>query len=126
MKVLSVVGARPQFVKLAPVAHAAANNGLEHVVHTGQHYDENMFQSLFHELRIPASDVDLGAGSPANGAQTGQMLVDLEPVLIEHETQEVDWNQLVNDPAAIHRGAVRERPSAAQGEPYGDGRLPNA
>ncbi len=69
MKVLSVVGARPQFVKLAPVAEAAARQGVEHVVvHTGQHYDENMSQSFFDELAIPAPDVNLGGGVRARTA----------------------------------------------------------
>ena len=61
---MSVVGARPQFVKLAPIAHAAAAAGVEHVVvHTGQHYDHRMSDSFFDELRIPAPDVNLGEGS---------------------------------------------------------------
>lgn len=95
MKVLSVVGARPQFVKLAPIAYAAAGKDIEHiVVHTGQHYDENMSQSFFDELRIPEPDVNLGVGSSGHGAQTGQILIDLEPVLIEYAP---DWVLVYGD-----------------------------
>lgn len=89
MRILSVVGARPQFVKLAPVAAAAHRAGVEHVVvHTGQHYDENMSQSFFDNLRIPEPDVNLDIGSSGHGAQTGAMLSALEPVLEEYAP---DW-----------------------------------
>lgn len=82
MKLMSVVGARPQFVKLAPIAHAAAAAGVEHfVVHTGQHYDHRMSDSFFEELKIPAPDANLGVGSASHAAQTGRMLAELEPVM---------------------------------------------
>lgn len=85
MKVLSVVGARPQFVKLAPVAEALAKVGAEHViVHTGQHYDENMSGSFFRTLRIPEPTVDLGVGSGTHASQTGAMITALGPVLEAH------------------------------------------
>lgn len=85
MRVLSVVGARPQFVKLAPIAAALRAGGHEHVVvHTGQHYDENMSQSFFDALSIPAPDVNLDIGSGGHGAQTGAMLSALEPVMTDH------------------------------------------
>ena len=75
MKVLSVVGARPQFVKLAPIAHAADQEDVQHViVHTGQHYDPMLSDVFFEELRIPAPDVHLGVGSGSHGVQTGAML----------------------------------------------------
>ena len=85
MRVLSIVGARPQFVKLAPVAAALAAAGTDHViVHTGQHYDAEMSDVFFADLRIPEPDVHLGVGSGSHGVQTGAMLAALDGVLDEH------------------------------------------
>jgi UDP-N-acetylglucosamine 2-epimerase (non-hydrolysing) len=95
MKVLSVVGARPQFVKLAPVAHEAVARGVEHViVHTGQHYDPMLSDVFFEELGIPAPDVHLGVGSASHGHQTGAMLAGLEDVFLEHRP---DWVLVYGD-----------------------------
>ena len=95
MKVISVVGARPQFVKLAPIARSAEAMGIEHViVHTGQHYDASMSDVFFDDLRIPAPDVHLGVGSGSHGAQTGKMLVALEPVFEQHRP---DWVLVYGD-----------------------------
>ncbi|MFB8229009.1 MULTISPECIES: non-hydrolyzing UDP-N-acetylglucosamine 2-epimerase [unclassified Cellulosimicrobium] len=85
MKILSVVGARPQFVKLAPIAHAATAAGVEHViVHTGQHYDPMLSDVFFSELGIPDPDVHLGVGSGSHGVQTGAILGALDAVLDAH------------------------------------------
>ena len=95
MKVLSVVGARPQFVKLGPVAHALAADGAHHViVHTGQHYDPALSDVFFRELDIPAPDVHLGIGSGSHGVQTGAMLGALDGVLDEHLP---DWVLVYGD-----------------------------
>lgn len=89
MRVLSVVGARPQFVKLAPMAEAFAASGVEHViVHTGQHYDPVMSGVFFEDLSIPEPMVNLAVGSGGHGEMTGQMLAGLEPILSE---QQPDW-----------------------------------
>ncbi len=85
MKVLTVVGARPQFVKAAAVARHLRQQHEEILVHTGQHYDANMSDVFFQELGIPAPDVNLGTGSGAHGAQTGQMLADLEAQMLHHK-----------------------------------------
>jgi UDP-N-acetylglucosamine 2-epimerase (non-hydrolysing) len=85
VKVLSVVGARPQFVKLAPVAAALSAAGHEHViVHTGQHYDARMSDVFFADLKIPDPNVHLGVGSASHGVQTGAMLGAMDAVLDEH------------------------------------------
>jgi UDP-GlcNAc3NAcA epimerase len=89
MKLVSVVGARPQFIKLAPLARAFSElrqpGGpmVEHiVVHTGQHYDWEMSDVFFEELDLPAPAVHLGVGSASHGAQTGRMLEGLEQALL--------------------------------------------
>ena len=96
MKVLSVVGARPQFVKLGPIARAFTKAGnIEHIiVHTGQHYDAAMSDVFFADLSIPAPDVHLGVGSGSHGAQTGAMLSALDAVLDEHQP---DWTLVYGD-----------------------------
>jgi UDP-N-acetylglucosamine 2-epimerase (non-hydrolysing) len=108
MKVLSVVGARPQFVKLAAVAAALDKAGHEHViVHTGQHYDDLMSDVFFADLKIPSPDVHLGVGSGSHGAQTGAMLAGLDPVFDEHRP---DWVLIygdTNSTAAAALGAVK-------------------
>ena len=78
----SVVGARPQFVKLAPVHSALVAAGHEHrIVHTGQHYDHDMSDQFFAEFGIPQPDVNLGVGSSSHAKQTAAMLTGIEDVL---------------------------------------------
>lgn len=82
MKFASIVGARPQFIKLAPVSRALRHSDDEVIIHTGQHYDENLSATFFHELAIPAPNYVLGIGSGSHGAQTGRMLQAIEEVLL--------------------------------------------
>src|SRR6266545_4775548 len=84
MRVLSVVGARPNFMKLAPVDRELATRGVEHViVHTGQHYDPGKSDAFFEQLWIPAPDHDLGVGSGSHAQQTAAVMQRLEPIMEE-------------------------------------------
>lgn len=84
--VITVVGARPQFVKAGPVSRALQQEGLrEIIVHTGQHYDEGMSDVFFRELGIPAPGYHLGAGGGSHGAMTGRMLEKIEEVLLKEQ-----------------------------------------
>jgi UDP-N-acetylglucosamine 2-epimerase (non-hydrolysing) len=101
---LSVVGARPQFVKLAPVAAAVTAAGHEHViVHTGQHYDPDLSEVFFSGLGIPEPDERLGVGSGGHGAQTGAMLGALDPVLAAYAP---DWVLVYGDTNSTIAGAL--------------------
>ena len=94
MRILSVVGARPQFVKLAPVSRALSGRAEHVIVHTGQHYDELLSDAFFRDLRIPAPDVNLEVGSGRHGAQTGAMLAGLEDAF---ERYQPDWVLVYGD-----------------------------
>ena len=83
MKVVSVVGARPQFVKAGPVSRVLREDHHEVLIHTGQHYDDAMSAVFFRDLDLPAPDRDLGVGSGTHAQQTAEMLRRLEPVLVE-------------------------------------------
>jgi UDP-N-acetylglucosamine 2-epimerase (non-hydrolysing) len=84
-KILHVVGARPNFMKIAPVMDALSNErGIEQIlVHTGQHYDDRMAKVFFSDLGLPRTDLDLGVGSGTQAEQTAAVMVRLEKVLEE-------------------------------------------
>ena len=82
MKVLTVVGARPQFIKAAVVSRELRKEHTEILVHTGQHYDYNMSDIFFEELDIPKPDYNLGISGGSHGKMTGQMLIKIEEVLL--------------------------------------------
>ncbi len=86
MKIVSVVGARPQFIKSAPVSLALAKAGhMEYLLHTGQHYDYGMSKVFFDELGLAEPAINLGVGSGPHGKQTSQMLMGIESVLIAQQ-----------------------------------------
>lgn len=111
LSIVTVVGARPQFVKAAAVSRAiaawnAAGRGpaiQERIVHTGQHYDENMSKVFFDELHIPRPAVNLEVGSGGHGAQTGAMLERIEKVLLESPP---DWMLVYGDTNSTLAGAL--------------------
>jgi UDP-GlcNAc3NAcA epimerase len=96
MRVLSIVGARPQFVKAAAMCRAIASHpDVSHkIIHTGQHYDARMSDVFFEELGIPSPDHHLGVGSGSHAVQTAEMMKSLEPVLT---AERPDWVLLYGD-----------------------------
>lgn len=83
MRVITIVGARPQFIKAAPVSRALKQAGVEElIIHTGQHYDPTMSSVFFEELNIPQPFANLGVGSGSHGWQTGRMLQAVEEILL--------------------------------------------
>lgn len=102
--ILTVVGARPQFVKAAVVSRALAQQGIhETIVHTGQHYDASMSDIFFDELGIPRPAHHLGVGSGTHGAQTGAMLAGIEEVMARLRPR---WALLYGDTNSTLAGAL--------------------
>lgn len=97
LKVINVVGARPNFMKVAPIVEAMKRREQEFsplVVHTGQHYDAAMSDAFFRDLELPRPDVYLDVGSASHAAQTAAVMERFEPVLLEHKP---DWVLVVGD-----------------------------
>src|SRR5437588_6082363 len=105
MKIATLVGARPQFVKAATVARAVASRSdIQHVlIHTGQHYDANMSEVFFFELDIPKPQHNLDIGSGNHGWQTGRMLNAVEDVLLQEKP---DWVLVYGDTNSTIAGAL--------------------
>ncbi|MDB4470894.1 UDP-N-acetylglucosamine 2-epimerase (non-hydrolyzing) [Deltaproteobacteria bacterium] len=111
MKIVTIIGARPQFIKAAAVSRAIASHNLccpntqidEVIVHTGQHYDANMSQVFFDELKIPHPNYNLDIGSGSHGAMTGAMLNKIEEVLL---TEKADFVLIYGDTNSTLAGAI--------------------
>lgn len=87
MKIATVIGARPQFIKAAPVSRALASSHQEIIIHTGQHYDQNMSEVFFEQLQVPRPRYNLGIGSGSHGSQTGAMLAAIEEIIIQEKPE---------------------------------------
>ena len=89
MKIVTVIGARPQIIKAAALSRAInehfKNEVQEVIVHTGQHYDDNMSQVFFDELGIPQPNYNLGVGSASHGVQTAKMIEGIEEILLKEK-----------------------------------------
>lgn len=122
LKIVTIVGARPQFIKAAAVSRVLRRRHHEVLVHTGQHYDRNMSAVFFDELGIPPPDVNLAVGSAGHGAQTGAMLAKIEEVLL---AEQPDWMLVYGDTNSTLAGALaaahRAPPSTPGVTLYGDG-----
>src|SRR5437773_3861381 len=103
MKVVSIVGARPQFIKAAAVSRELRRRHHEVLVHTGQHYDYEMSGIFFEGLEIPRPDVNLGVGSGSHGAQTAAMLKGVEAVLLDERP---DYLLIYGDTNSTLAGAL--------------------
>jgi UDP-GlcNAc3NAcA epimerase len=105
MKILTIIGARPQFIKAATISRCIKNREDIHeiLVHTGQHYDENLSDIFFTELDIPHPNYHLGIGSSTQGTQTGQMLGAIEKTLFEEKP---DWVLVYGDTNSTLAGAL--------------------
>jgi len=111
MKIISLVGARPNFMKIAPFIRAIETYNLKYgkpvinhmLVHTGQHYDDRMSRTFFEELRIPDADINLGVGSGSHAEQVGNTMIAFEKVL---QQEKPDWVVVVGDVNATLAGSV--------------------
>ncbi|MGC8489190.1 MAG: UDP-N-acetyl glucosamine 2-epimerase, partial [Clostridia bacterium] len=103
LKVLTIVGARPQFIKASAVSPLLRARADEVLVHTGQHYDERLSEVFFQELQIPRPDIFLDAGSGSHGVQTGAMLAALDPVI---QSVHPDWVLVYGDTNSTLAGAL--------------------
>ncbi len=104
MKILTVIGARPQFIKAAVVSNAfRARNIEEFLVHTGQHFDENMSKVFFDEMGISKPQANLGISGGTHGKMTGEMLIEVEKLILE---QKPDWVLVYGDTNSTLAGSL--------------------
>lgn len=106
MKIITIIGARPQFIKAAVVSRAFAEHRpdvCEILVHTGQHYDANMSDVFFEELNIPRPEYNLGIGGGTHGQNTGRMIEKLEELMLREEP---DWVMVYGDTDSTLAGAL--------------------
>lgn len=108
LKIINIVGARPNFIKIAPIMAAYQGTGIQPLlVHTGQHYDRAMSDLFFHELGIPEPDINLGIGSASHAQQTAAIMTAFEPVVLQHKPDAVLVVGDVNSTVACGLVAVK-------------------
>jgi len=104
LRIITIVGARPQFIKAAPISGALRNAGhREYLVHTGQHYDYSMSEVFFEELRMPEPNINLNTGSGTHAEQTASMLVGIEKII---KAKRPDWVLVYGDTNSTLAGAL--------------------
>ncbi len=120
MKILTILGARPQFIKVGSISREIAKYDEidEVIVHTGQHYAANMSDVFFGEMKIPEPDYSLGIGGENHGAMTEQMIEKIEKVCLQEELcitlrDETEWVELVEHGFNVLVGAKKEKILAA-------------
>ena len=109
LKIINVVGARPNFIKISPIIEAcrASNVIVPLLVHTGQHYNREMSALFFHQLGIPEPDINLGIGSASHAVQTAEIMKSFELVVLEHKPDAVLVVGDVNSTIACSLVAVK-------------------
>lgn len=108
LKIINIVGARPNFIKIAPIMAAYEGTSIQPLlVHTGQHYDQRMSDSFFTDLGIPEPDINLGVGSGSHAQQTAAVMTAFEPIVLEHKPDAVLVVGDVNSTVACGLVAVK-------------------
>lgn len=115
IKVIGVCGARPNFMKIAPLMKAFETNGnfKAIVVHTGQHYDANMSKLFFDDLNMPRPDINLEVGSASHAFQTAEIMKRFEPVILDFESDgqgECFVNRVIHATINLHSNSFRLYP----------------
>ena len=105
MKILTIIGARPQFIKAAAVSREIMKHSdiIEIIVHTGQHFDANMSEIFFNQMKIPKPEYNLAINSLSHGAMTGRMMEEIEKVILEEKP---DWVLVYGDTNSTIAGSL--------------------
>jgi UDP-GlcNAc3NAcA epimerase len=104
MKIITILGSRPQFIKAAVISRLLKSQNInEIIVHTGQHFDDNMSNIFFKELELPEPDINLGIGGGLHGQNTGRMIENIELIL---NKEKPDWVLVYGDTDSTLAGSI--------------------